>query len=138
MSQQIARRYSTPTDRKYGYENSELGLSENCDEFNKKCDAEFSKNIGYGNSQCMSNLLNYGMPLIPVDLNQVTKTQLNQQCYVYNVGYGQVPIPKQNFPLNLQLFKTIECGVKTYHDHKQCPYYHSTKDRRRNTEYYSY
>lgn len=28
-------------------------------------------------------------------------------------------------------FKTIECTVKTYHDHKQCPLYHSSKDRRR-------
>ena len=33
--------------------------------------------------------------------------------------------------LNLSMFKTLECGIKTYHDHKQCPYFHTNKDRRR-------
>ena len=35
-------------------------------------------------------------------------------------------------------FKTIECTVKTYHDHKQCPLYHSSKDRRRCPQKYVY
>lgn len=35
-------------------------------------------------------------------------------------------------------FKTIECTVKTYHDHKQCPLYHSSKDRRRCPQKHKY
>ena len=37
--------------------------------------------------------------------------------------------PSQAFPL--ALFKTKECSTKTKHDHKQCPYFHSLKDKRR-------
>ena len=32
----------------------------------------------------------------------------------------------------------MECGIKTYHDHKQCAYNHTPKDRRRNTEMHNY
>ena len=37
--------------------------------------------------------------------------------------------PSQAFPLGL--FKTKECATKTKHDHKQCPCFHSLKDKRR-------
>ena len=33
--------------------------------------------------------------------------------------------------LELATFKLVECHIKTYHDHKQCQFYHSQKDRRR-------
>lgn len=42
---------------------------------------------------------------------------------------GMRPFPFQ--PVSLMQFKTVECSVKSNHDHKQCPYYHSMKDRRR-------
>lgn len=35
-------------------------------------------------------------------------------------------------------FKTIECNIKNYHDHKQCPLFHSSKDRRRCPQKYKY
>lgn len=34
-------------------------------------------------------------------------------------------------PVSLQEFKTRPCSIRGYHDHKQCPYYHSLKDKRR-------
>lgn len=43
---------------------------------------------------------------------------------------------KNKFDLNT--FKTIECKIKTYHDHKQCVNFHSQKDRRRNHKIIKY
>jgi hypothetical protein len=91
----------------------------------------------------MHNFHNHGhlnnMPHYQMNHNQ--NGQMNGLFLPYNNYYGQVPMPvqrKNNNTLNLQLFKTIECGIKTYHDHKQCPYFHTPKDRRRNTQYYQY
>ena len=81
------------------------------------------------------------MQVTQFDYNHVKN---NQICHGYNPHknyYGQTPVQfqaKKNTILNLQQFKTIECGIKTYHDHKQCPYFHTLKDRRRNTKFHDY
>lgn len=101
-----------------------------------------SDSQNYLNSYCQQNgiSLNNGqmLPVYPLDMNNVTNSQLHQMFQCNGMNYEQVPIAKQNIAPNLQLFKTIECGIKTYHDHKQCPFFHTPKDRRRNTSVYTY
>lgn len=36
--------------------------------------------------------------------------------------------------LNLKIFKVDLCPIKTKHNYKQCPHFHTEKDRRRNPE----
>ena len=48
-------------------------------------------------------------------------------CQYGMAGFRSYPIQ----PVPLNQFKTAECGIKANHDHKQCPHYHSMKDRRR-------
>ena len=38
----------------------------------------------------------------------------------------------------LSQFKTIECTLKENHEHKQCPYFHTLKDRRRDPNKFNY
>lgn len=40
--------------------------------------------------------------------------------------------------LELERFKITECHIKTYHDHKQCPFFHSLKDKRRDLKKHYY
>lgn len=39
--------------------------------------------------------------------------------------------------LNLQTFKLEKCALKFQHNHKQCPFYHYEKDRKRPGDFYS-
>lgn len=40
--------------------------------------------------------------------------------------------------MDMERFKVVECHIKTYHDHKQCPLYHSLKDKRRDLRKINY
>ena len=55
-----------------------------------------------------------------------------------NLHFNMRGFPAQPQLIPFNLFKTNECGIKTYHEHKQCPYFHSLKDRRRCPKKYRY
>jgi hypothetical protein len=67
----------------------------------------------------------------------------NGQSLTYMLPHLETMQNTSEFPIfhravSFLQFKTIECSVKTFHEHKQCPLFHSTKDRRRCPQKYKY
>ena len=104
-------------------------------------DSSFSnddrESIDFGtNSVQLGNQTYTQENIIPYSYHQPQQIIYNpQQQYQYTLIYvpnpipGGPPLPTPAVPLGQ--FKTKECRIKNKHDHKQCPHYHSMKDRRR-------
>lgn len=65
------------------------------------------------------------------------------QPFAFSLAHPETMPASSEFPIMPRLmpflqFKTIECTVRSYHDHKQCPLFHSSKDRRRCPQKFRY
>lgn len=80
----------------------------------------------------------------PVYVNQVPQMSslMSQNMMMYPMNHmsrsHSSSISSLSGKFDLNTFKTIECKIKTYHDHKQCSYHHSDKDKRRNLNIHKY